>query len=97
MIGNLIIHILLIGLDVNDGTKLVFTEEVIVFWFAATDNDETLCHCKEGVHGGGIAVELVEDDVAGVHQVLVLGEGNVLGGDDFEAFGAEVGLETAQG
>ena len=51
------------GLDVDDGAKLRLVEDVVVLGFSTADADDTLRHGKEGVHRGGVAVELVEDSI----------------------------------
>lgn len=59
--------------NVDDGTQLVLLDNLVVFGFATSYNDNTFGHGKEGIHGWRIAVELVENDIGIVHHQLVFG------------------------
>ena len=52
------------------------SKNIVILRFTTTYNNNTLRHGKERIHGGGIAVELIEEDVAGVKHSLVFAEGN---------------------
>lgn len=93
-VGDLVVNVLLCGLYVDNGAKLVFVEQLVVLGFTTSHDDESFGHSKEGIHGGRVAVELVEDDVAGVHHLLVLGERHVLCALDAHAIGTEVMLKA---
>ena len=79
------------GLDVDDGTELGLAEYLVVLGLAATDADDALRHGQQGVHGGGVAVELVEQDVGVVHQLLILDKGHALGLAQLDAVGVAGG------
>ena len=84
------------GLDIDDGAQFVFAKQGVVLLFATAHEDESLGHCQKGVHGGGVTVELVEEDIAGVHEVLIGCEGDVLGTNDLHLGGVAL-LENLQG
>ena len=75
------------GLNVDDGTQLMLSEDVVAFGLATTDDDDALRHGQKCIHGGGIAVELVHHDIAGVHEVLINIEGQALGLDTLQKVG----------
>ena len=57
------VNILFIGKDVYDGAKFCFVDNFVVFRFASSDKDKPFAHGKQGIHGRGVGVELVEDDI----------------------------------
>ena len=65
--------------------------------FASSHDDESFGHSQEGIHSGGVAVELVEDDMAGVHHLLVLGKRHVLCNLDTDPFRPEIALQAEEG
>ena len=73
-----LIYAFFVGLHVDDGAETFLADDGVVFRFAAAHHDEALRHGFEGVHGGRVAVELVEDDVAAEHERAVFGEGHAL-------------------
>ena len=82
------VNVLLVGQDVDDGAQAGFVEDGIVFGFAASHYGQALGHGEQGVHGGGVGVELVQLDVGVVHQLPVAGVGDVVHLGD----AAEVGV-----
>ena len=59
----LVIDILFVGKDVDDGAQLCFVDDVVVLRFASSCKDKTFAHGKQGIHGWSVGVELVEDDI----------------------------------
>lgn len=82
--------------DVDDGSQLVFVEDFVVLLFTSSHNDESLRHSYESIHGRRVAVELVEDDITGIHQLLVFVERHIFHLDDFASVGV-LGLHALQG
>ena len=58
-----------------------------MFGFGTAHHDEAARHGFEGIHGGGVTVELVEDDIAPVHEFDVFREGYTLYAHNFAAVG----------
>ena len=83
------------GLDIDDGTELGFAEDGVVFGLATANADDALGHGQQGIHGGGVAVELVENGIAAVHESLVFGKGYALDLDELHLVG--MGLEHILG
>ena len=70
----LLVHAFVVGLHVDDGTKLLFVEDVVAFRLSSAHNDDAFRHGQQGIHGWCIAIKLVENQVATVHHPLVLGK-----------------------
>lgn len=68
------VNTFVVGLNIDDGAQLVFIEKLIVFLFATANADEAARHGLQGIHGGGVAVELIEDSIAAVHHLNILAE-----------------------
>ena len=71
-----IVNTLIVRLDIDDGAQLRLMEDVVVLGFTTTNADDALRHGEEGVHGGGVAVELVENGIGAFHHLLILIEGH---------------------
>ena len=68
---------LVAGLYVDDGTKLGFMKNLVVFRFSTSYADDASGHRFQRIHGGSVAVKLVEDGIAPVHHPYVFPEGQV--------------------
>ena len=81
--GELADAVFLVGLYVDDRSEFGLVEDVVVLGLATAYDHEAASHRFEGIHGGCIGIELVEDDVATLHELDVLVEGYGLYADDF--------------
>ena len=81
------IDIGLTGQNINDGSQFFLAQDVVVFRFATAYADDTFRHGQQRIHRRRVAIELVEDEIAAVHQVLVLDKGDRLGLHQFYFFG----------
>lgn len=84
------VYVIGIGQHVDDWAQVVFAENLVVFFFAAADNDKPLSHSQQSVHCRRVGVELVKDYVARVHHVLILLEWNRHGFDNLAAVGVSL-------
>ena len=75
-------------LDIDDGTELGFAYNLVVLWLAAANADDSFLHGFEGIHRGGVCVELVQDGIGIFHQLGVQAERNAF--DDLKLH--EVGM-----
>ena len=94
-VAELFVHVVLIGQDVDDGANVGTTEQIVGFGFASAHHHQPLCHGLEGIHGGGVGIELIEQDIARKHGAFVLVEGKVFDRHDLHLVGA-FGLQAAQ-
>lgn len=69
------VNAFVIGLHIDDGAQLGFAKKTIVFLLTTANADETARHGLQGIHGGGVAVELIEDGITAVHHLNILAEG----------------------
>ena len=70
------------GLYVDDGAQIWFVHKLVMLWFGAPHQHQPLTHGLKGVHGGCVAVELVQNDIAPLHHLLVASKGYVLSPND---------------
>ena len=68
------VNAFVVGLHIDDGAQLGFAKKTIVFLFATTNANEAARHGLQGIHGGGVAVELIENGIAAVHHLNILAE-----------------------
>ena len=94
-VAKLFVHVVLIGQDVDDGANVGTTEQIVGFGFAAAHHHQSLRHGLEGIHGGGVGIELIEQDIARKHGAFVLVEGKIFDRHDLHLVGA-FGLQAAQ-
>lgn len=87
---DLVIDILFGWLHIDDGAQLMLTEEVVVLGLAPSYEYESLGHCDESIHAGCVTVKLIEEDVAGIHHVLIADIRHVFCDYDTELVGTEV-------
>ena len=73
-----IVHAIIVGLDIHDRSVNLLVDNLVVFGFATSHADQTMCHRLQGIHGWRVAIELVEDHIAPVHHLHILIEGNAL-------------------
>ena len=82
-----IAHTLVRRLYVDNRAQFVLSQYLVVLGFTATYADNTLRHSQQRIHGWCVAVELVQDGVATVHQFLVFVERDTLRLDEFHLIG----------
>lgn len=76
-----------VWLHIDNRAQRVFVEYAIIFGFATAHTDNSIVHGLQGIHARNVAIELVENHIAVLHHLAILGKRHALGYDELYALG----------